>query len=164
MDDPEVHKTLHISWPLAVFRQKQVPILFKKALSWHYRNRLVSDWHYINQSHYRYYKKTNLYSYIGHGYRHVKYGSSRAWSGTTETANFLTAVPLFPYLSIPLSSVLRFSENRPLPHPNMTDVSPDLLVGDTALHIIPGAKQEMISSSCLVIFVCSKSVNEQWRN
>lgn len=162
MDDPEVHKPLHISWGLAVFSQKQELILFKKAPSQHYRNRLVSDWHYINRPHYRYYKKTYLYSYIGYSYRHVQYGSSRAWSGTTETANFLTAVELFPYLSIPLSSVPRSSENRPLPHPDTTDVSQDLLVGDPALRIIRGAEQEMISSGCLVIFACSKSVKEQW--
>ena len=162
MDDPEVHKTLHISWGLAVFSQKQELILFKKALSQHYRNRLVSDWHYINQPHYHYYKKIHLYSYIVYGYRHVEYGFSRVWSGTSKTANFLTVVELFPYLPILLSSVNCSSENLPLPHPDMTDVSQDLLVGDTALHIIPGAEQEIISSGCWVIFACSKSVKEQW--
>lgn len=75
-------------------------------------------------------------------------------------ANFLTALELFLYLSIPLSSVPRSSEDQPLPHPDTTDVSQDLLIGDTALHI-PGAEQEMISSSCLVIFACLKSVKER---
>lgn len=162
MYDTEVHKTLHIAWGLAVFSQKQEFILLKKALSQHYRNRLVSDWHYINQSHYCYFKKTHLYSYIGYGYRHVEYGSSRVWSGITETADFLTPVELFPYLPILLSSVHCSSENQPLPHPDMTDVLQDLLVGDEALHRMPGAEQELISSSCSVNFSFSKSGKEQW--
>lgn len=100
MDDPEVHKASHLSWGSALFRLKQELILFKKALSQHYRNRLVSDWHYFNQLHYCYSKKIYLYRYVGYGYRHVEYGSSRAWSAATEMANFLTALELFSYLSI----------------------------------------------------------------
>ena len=163
MDDPEVLKNLHISWGLAVFSQQQELTLFKRALSWCYRNRLVSDWHYINHFHYCYYKKTNLCRHIAYGYRDVEYGSSKTWSGTTKIANILTALEPFLYLSVPLNSVPCSSENRPLPPLDTTDVWQDLLPGDTALHIIPGAEREMISSSYLVIFACSKSLNEQRR-
>lgn len=114
--------------------QKQELTLFKKVLSWHYRNRLVSDWNYINQPHYHCYNKTPLCSYIGYGYRYAEHGSSRAWSGTTAAADFLTAVEPCLYLSILLSSVPCSSEKRPLPYPNMTDLSKDLLLGDSVAH------------------------------
>lgn len=64
----------------------------------------------------------------------AEYGSSRACSRSTAAADFLTAVEPCLYSSILLSSVPCSSEKQPLPYPNLTYLSKDLLLRDSAAH------------------------------
>lgn len=134
-------------------------------LSWHYRNGLVSDWHYINQPHYHSCNKTHLCSYLGYGYRYAEYGSTRAWLGRTAAADFLAAVePCSRTLFIhPAELCPCSSEKQPLPYPNMTGLSKDLLLGASATHDTRCRKRddikEMLSYLCL-LKVCKATMRE----